>query len=50
MAGEVIGEYDNAKQEIFDKEFKSKKVSLEEGINNLTVAPFHPVFLSSLMN
>lgn len=50
MKHEVISEYDNARQEIFDNDYKSKKVAIEEGINDLPVAPFHPVFLSSLMN
>ena len=50
MEGEVISEFDNAKQEIFEKDFNRAKTPLEKGINDEALAPFHPVFLSALMN
>jgi hypothetical protein len=50
MVGEVFSEYENAKLMIFTDDFKSSKLTIKEGVNEHAVAPFHPVFLSSLMN
>ena len=50
MADAVESEYEEAKVMIFTEDFKMQKHPLKEGVNEHATAPFHPVFLSSLMN
>jgi len=47
---EVYHEYEKAKRCIFDKDHNPISLDKKEGINELHVAPFHPIFMSSLMN
>ena len=51
MAEQVLSEYDEAKKMIFNEsDMKAAQHKTIEGINEHQFAPFHPVFLSSLMN
>jgi hypothetical protein len=50
MKHEVFHEYEKAKRQIFEANMNSVQLKVEPEINELTHAPFHPVFLSSLMN
>lgn len=47
---EVYHEYEKAKLEIFDKEFNQQQQKLVAGINEAPFTPFHPVYLSTLLN
>lgn len=47
---EVNHEYEKAKRELFNKTMMPVALQKEEGINDLDEAPFHPVFLASLLN
>ena len=47
---EVNHEYEKAKRELFNKTMNPVALIKEEGINELDEAPFHPVFLASLLN
>jgi len=51
MAEEVMSEYDEAKKMIFTEiDQKAAKHPIKDGVNEHSTAPFHPVFLSSLLN
>lgn len=47
---EVYHEYERAKLEIFDRDFNSYSIPKRDGINDHDMTPFHPVYMSSLMN
>lgn len=47
---EVYHEYERAKLEIFDKEFNQQQQKQIAGINEAPFTPFHPVYLSTLLN
>jgi len=47
---EVFHEYERAKLEIFDRDFNQQHQKLVAGINESPFTPFHPVFMSTLMN
>lgn len=50
MKHEVFHEYEKAKRQIFEANMNQVQLKVEAEINELTHAPFHPVFLSSIMN
>lgn len=47
---EVCHEYEKAKRQIYTKARDAVPQEVIEGINEITASPFHPVFLSSLLN
>ena len=50
MKKEVLDEYESAKLCIFTTDYKNVKTTLAEGLQELEYAPFHPVFLTTLLN
>jgi len=51
MHHEVLHEYEQAKRCIFEKNFNQTTVKNEDGREpEMGIAPFHPIFMSSLMN
>jgi hypothetical protein len=51
MQHEVTHEYEKAKRAILGKDMVSPaKVIKDKNDENMTTAPFHPVYLSSMMN
>jgi len=43
-------EYEKVKRCFFDKDMQVAKLKVEPQINELTQAPFHPLFMSALLN
>ena len=51
MQHEVTHEYEKAKRAILGKDMiTAAKVTKDKNDDNMTQAPFHPVYLSSMMN
>lgn len=51
MKHEVIHEYEKSKRQIFEKDYNLAKIKdSDQEAGFPTQAPFHPVFLSTLMN
>ena len=50
MEHEVYHEYEKAKRSIFEKDLTTLARQEKKEVDGLLNAPFHPVFLSSLMN
>lgn len=50
MEHEVFHEYEKAKRSIFEKDLTTLARQEKNSLDGLLSAPFHPVFLSALMN